>query len=73
MSCLMVVDLICPKCGGPVVWCNGDFSSQFKATCLSCGYEDCAVSFPKGKELTVEERMRLFSKLAHSRKPDKGK
>ena len=78
MSCLMVVDLICPKCGGPVVWCNGgdviyDYSSQFKATCPSCGYEDCAASFPKGKELTVEERMRLFSKLAHSRKPDKGK
>ena len=23
MSCIMVVDLICPKCGGPVVWCNG--------------------------------------------------
>lgn len=78
MSCLMIVDLICPKCGGSVVWCNGgdeiyDYSSQFKATCPSCGYEDCAASFPKGKELTVEERMRLFSKLAHSRKPDKGK
>ena len=52
MSCLMVVDLICPKCGGPVVWCNGgdviyDFSSQFKATCPSCGYEDWESKFPR--------------------------
>ena len=52
MSCLMVVDLICPKCGSPVVWCNGgdviyDFSSQFKATCPSCGYEDWESKFPR--------------------------
>lgn len=49
MCCFMVVDLICPKCGSPVLWCNGgdviyDFSSQFKATCPSCGYEDWAAS-----------------------------
>ncbi len=33
----MVIDLICPECGSPVLWCNGgdvnyDFSSQFRAT-----------------------------------------
>ena len=77
MCCLMFVDLICPKCGGPVVWCNGgdviyDFSSQFKATCPSCGYEDWESNFPRDKGRTIEERLRLFSKLAHSRKPDKG-
>ena len=47
----MVVDLICPKCGGRVVWCNGgdviyDFSSQFKVTCPSCGHEDWESNFP---------------------------
>ena len=62
MCCLMVVDLICPKCGGPVVWCNGgdviyDFSSQFKATCPLCGYEDWESNFPRGKERIVEERV----------------
>jgi hypothetical protein len=67
----MVVDLICPKCGGRVVWCNGgdviyDFSSQFKATCPSCGYEDCAASFHKGKERTVEEHLRF--QLKHFKK-----
>ena len=77
MCCLMFVDLICPKCGGPVVWGNGgdviyDFSSQFKATCPSCGYEDWESNFPRDKGRTIEERLRLFSKLAHSRKPDKG-
>ena len=60
MSCLMVVDLICPKCGSPVVWCNGgdviyDFSSQFKATCPSCGYEDWAASFQKAEKQTVRK------------------
>ena len=60
MSCLMVADLICPKCGGPVVWCNGgdviyDFSSQFKATCPSCGYEDWAASFQKVEKQTVRK------------------
>ena len=54
----MVVELVCPKCGGPVVWCNGgdviyDFSSQFMATCPSCGYEDWESKFPRGKERTV--------------------
>ena len=58
----MVVDLICPKCGGRVVWCNGgdviyDFSSQFKVTCPSCGYKDLESNFPRGKERTVEERL----------------
>ncbi len=54
MSRLMVVDLICPKCGGPVVWCNGGDilfdSSQFMATCPSCGYEDHEAKFPRAKE-----------------------
>ena len=54
MSSIMVVDLICPKCGGPV---GGDviydFSSQFMATCPSCGYEDWESKFPRGKERTV--------------------
>ena len=52
MCCLVFVDLICPKCGSPVVWCNGcdviyDYSSQFKATCPSCGYEDWESKFPR--------------------------
>jgi hypothetical protein len=52
MCCLVFVDLICPKCGSPVVWCNGgdviyDYSSQHKATCPSCGYEDWASKFPR--------------------------
>lgn len=56
MSCLLVVELICPKCGAPVVWCNGgdviyDFSSQFKATCPSCGYEKWEAEY--GKEYRV--------------------
>ena len=60
MSCLMVVDLICPKCGGHVVWCNGgdviyDFSSQHKATCPSCGYEDWAASFKNVEKHTVRK------------------
>ena len=60
MSCLMVVDLICPKCGGPVTWCNGgdviyDFSSQFKATCPSCGYEDWESSFHKAEKQIVRK------------------
>jgi endogenous inhibitor of DNA gyrase (YacG/DUF329 family) len=68
MSCFMVVDLICPKCGGPVAWRNGgdviyDFFSQFKATCPSCGYEDWESKFPRGKERTVEER--LMFQLKH--------
>ena len=76
MSCLMFVDLICPKCGGPVVWCNGgdviyDFSSQFKATCPSCGYEDWESNFTRGEKLTLEERVRLHSEFTRSRKPDK--
>lgn len=54
MSGLMVVDFICPKCGGPVVWCNGGDiifdSSQFMATCPSCGYEDHEAKFPRAKE-----------------------
>ena len=71
MCGLVLVDLICPKCGGRVVWCNGgdviyDFSSQFKATCPSCGYEDCAASFHKGKERTVEEHLRF--QLKHFKK-----
>jgi predicted DCC family thiol-disulfide oxidoreductase YuxK len=54
----MVVDLICPKCGGHVVWCNGgdviyDYSSQYKATCPSCGYEDWESNFLRDKEQTV--------------------
>ena len=53
MSRLMVVDLICPKCGGPVVWCNGGDiifdSSLFKATCSSCGYEDWTSKFSRDK------------------------
>ena len=55
MSCIMIVDLICPKCGSPVVWCNGGDiiygPSQFMATCPSCGYEDWAskYSIDKGK------------------------
>ena len=65
MCGLIFVDLICPKCGGPVVWCNGgdviyDFSSQFKATCPSCGYEDWESNFPRGKERTVEEREEFY-------------
>ena len=60
MSCIMNVDLICPKCGGPVTWCNGgdviyDFSSQFKATCPSCGYEDWESSFHKAKKQIVRK------------------
>ena len=60
MSCLMVVDLICPKCGGHVVWCNGgdviyDFSSQFKATCPSCGYEDWKSNFPSPDTTILEK------------------
>jgi len=60
MSCLMVVDLICPKCGGRVVWCNGgdviyDYSLQFKATCPSCGYKDWAASFQKAEKQTVRK------------------
>ena len=55
----MVVDLICPKCGGPVLWCNGDviydFSSQFKATCPSCGYEDWVSKFHKAERQTVRK------------------
>ena len=52
MCCLVFVDLICPKCGSPVVWCNGgdviyDYSSQHKATCPSCGYEDWESKFPR--------------------------
>ena len=52
MCGLVFVDLICPKCGSPVVWCNGgdviyDYSSQFKATCPSCGYEDWESKFPR--------------------------
>lgn len=55
MGCIMVVDLICPKCGGPVAWCNGgdviyNFSSQFKATCPLCRYEDWVASFQKGEK-----------------------
>ena len=58
MSCLLVVDLICPKCGSPFVWCNGgdviyDYSSQHKATCPSCGYEDWESNFPRDKEQNV--------------------
>lgn len=58
MCGLVLVDLICPKCGSPVVWCNGgdviyDYSSQFKATCPSCGYEEWESKFPRAKELTV--------------------
>ena len=50
--------LICPKCGGRVVWCNGgdviyDFSSQYMATCPSCGYEDWESNFLRDKEQTV--------------------
>lgn len=60
MSCILFVDLICPKCGSPVVWCNGgdviyDFSSQFKATCPSFGYEDWAASFQKAEKQTVRK------------------
>ena len=54
MSCIKVIDLICPKCGSPVVWCNGGDiiygPSQFMATCPSCGYEDWALKFPRDKE-----------------------
>jgi Zn finger protein HypA/HybF involved in hydrogenase expression len=56
----MVVDLICPKCGSPVVWCNGGDiiydSSQFKATCPSCGYEDWSSKFPinKGENISLK-------------------
>lgn len=58
MSCLLVVDLICPKCGSPFVWCNGgdviyDYSSQHKATCPSCGYEDWEYKFPRDKGQNV--------------------
>ena len=54
MCCLVFVDLICPKCGSPVVWCNGgdviyDYSSQHKATCPSCGYEYWEAKFPRDK------------------------
>lgn len=71
MSCLIVVDLICPKCGGLVLWCNGgdviyDFASQFKATCPSCGYEDWEYKFPRAKERTAEERLQFH--LKHSKK-----
>ena len=60
MCCLVFVDLICPKCGSPVVWCNGgdviyDYSSQHKATCPSCGYEDWASSFKKAGKQTVRK------------------
>ena len=60
MSCFMVVDLICPKCGCPVVWCNGgdviyDYSSQFKATCPSCGYVDWESNFPNPDTTILEK------------------
>lgn len=54
MRCLMDVDLICPKCGSPIVWCNGGDiiydSSLFMATCPSCGYQDHEAKFRKAKE-----------------------
>ena len=55
MSCIKVIDLICPKCGSSVVWCNGgdviyDYPSQFMATCHSCGYVDHESKFPRAKE-----------------------
>lgn len=66
MSCLVEVDLICPKCGSPVVWCNsGDIihdSSQFMATCPSCGYKDHEAKFPRAKERTEEERLQFHLK-----------
>ena len=77
MSCLMVIDLICPKCGAPVVWCNGgdviyDFSSQFKATCPSCGYEDWESKFPRDKEQTVSftagQKEKRYQQLATKRR-----
>ena len=62
----MVVDLICPKCGSPVKWCNGGDviydSAQFMATCPSCGYVDHESKFPRAKELTAEERLLLHPK-----------
>ena len=68
MSCLMVVDLICPKCGGPVVWCNGgdviyDFSSQFKATCPSCGYEDWESKLHKRKASKTQNEITQKRKI----------
>ena len=66
----MFVDLICPKCGSPVVWCNGgdviyDYSSQYKATCPSCGYEDWESKFPrdKGQPLSFATEQQKFPKL----------
>lgn len=58
MCCLVFVDLICPKCGCPFLWCNGgdviyDYSSQHKATCPSCGYEDWESKFPRDKGQSV--------------------
>ena len=66
--CLVFVDLICPKCGSPVVWCNGgdviyDFSSQHKATCPSCGYEDWESKFPRDNGQNV----RFATKQAEKR------
>lgn len=70
MSCIMEVDLICPQCGGPVVWCNGGDiiydSSQFMATCPSCGYEDHEAKFPRAKERTAEECLQFH--LKHNKK-----
>ena len=58
MCGLVFVDLICPKCGCPFLWCNGgdviyDYSSQHKATCPSCGYEDWESKFPRDKGQNV--------------------
>ena len=83
MSCLLVVDLICPKCGSPFVWCNGgdviydyssqDYSSQYKATCPSCGYEDWEYKFPRDNGQNVSFATEQEEKRYHEIKDFKKK
>lgn len=77
MCGLMFVDLICPKCGSPVVWCNGgdviyDYSSQYKATCPSCGYEDWESKFPRDKgqplSFATEQQKKMYQKIKNYEK-----
>ena len=77
MCCLVFVDLICPKCGSPVLWCNGgdviyDYSSQFKATCPSCGYEDWESKFPRDKgqplSFATEQQKKRYQEIKNYEK-----
>ena len=78
MCGLMFVDLICPKCGSPFVWCNGgdviyDYSSQHKATCPSCGYEDWEYKFPRDNGQNVIFETKKEEKRYHEIKDFKKK